>query len=990
MNRKIGTILLLALVVTSSYMAVAPISETLETEYLAQSKDFGSSLAESESNLSIPYVDNHYGSADGIIDPWEYAYSYTDPVTGVTAYLEHNSTVMFVGLEAMTPGWIGFAWQNYTDGFTSAGLNNSDVIVGYAPGETHSSDYWRVLPTDAVTVHYILTLRDGSVLQESDFPDIGSTDPVQDLPALQGYKDAIIGMRIGEIRHFVIPAEEAYTDASHELYGLDLIYDIELTRIYRESIDSLINPSDQSDIVYSDEYGTSTFQHLPDMNQTRILQADGSDNGTYTQLEYAIMLNSTDVNDIPLFNSTDIQFPFVFMFGSNDELNGLPVQHTYWTEPAMLNLVPNTPPTMTIVSPEQDEVIEWVASLKLNATDDFVQAAVYKLDDEDNWVNLTYNFQSQLWEATVDLTTYDIGPHTITFNASDSSGLSGIGIVDIEVNPPYDPLLGMKVDVTRTFVTSTHFGSRVADTYTVVNNGSAPISSIDIFLPNRYSGNFLSMDAGDPDGNEVRIVRMEDTNGMLHWRLYFHEPVGFKETYSFETTMYMTSLFWLTNSDEWEYRLEFLKYPLLSTVIRNGRFSLNFEEGGSLIPNEVVPDSNDINIVPFTEVEFGVFLRIFGNNVVADRETSIIVDAWGWLSYKETITLENTGAGNLNNLMFTIPSFSTAITIYDEVGILAQSQGSAGSEHFNETSQIIVNLLADRFGLGLESLFKYTFHVEFVVQSSSYLEAVANGNKLTIPLAAMTDVLVREHVIDVVLPVSVSLVEASDDYRSIYGVFDTTLRYVSYNTTQRNPASIEVIYQVTIGAAARPTIFALIVGFIGLIYVTRRKVELPEEVTGPKDDEEFDDSQPRQVGAPSDLLSEFASLYSRKTALNMDLEKLEAARRRGKVKKREYMIRERDLKQQIEEIDSSLPNLRDDMITYGPRYRDLVAQLELQDERIEGAKAGLRQLLLRKKKQRISRAAFEKSRQDYLKTIQKATTATDRILLSIQEEAGDI
>ena len=96
MNRKIGTILLLALVVTSSYMAVTPISENLETEYLAQSKDFGSSLAESESNLSIPYVDNHYGSADGIIDPWEYAYSYMDPVTGVTVYLEHNSTVMFV------------------------------------------------------------------------------------------------------------------------------------------------------------------------------------------------------------------------------------------------------------------------------------------------------------------------------------------------------------------------------------------------------------------------------------------------------------------------------------------------------------------------------------------------------------------------------------------------------------------------------------------------------------------------------------------------------------------------------------------------------------------------------------------------------------------------------------------------------------------------------------------------------------------------------
>lgn len=972
-------------------MAVTPISETLESEHLAQSKDFGSSLAESDSNLSIPYADNHYGSADGIIDPWEYAYSYTDPVTGVTTYVEHNGTVLYIGLEAMTSGWIGFAWQNYTDSFSGAGLNNSDVIVGYAPDETHSSDYWRVLPTDAVTVHYILTERDGSFLQEADFPDITSTDPVGTLPALQGYKDAIIGMRIGEIRHFVIPAEEAYTDPTHELYGTDLVYDIELTRIFRESITRIENPADQSDITYSDEYGTSTFQHQADLNQSRILQADGSDNGTYTQLEYAILLNSTDVNDIQLFNNTDIQFPFVFMFGANEELNGLPVQHTYWTEPAMVTLVPNSPPTMFIESPEQDEVVEWVAALKLNATDDFVQTAVYKIDDEDTWANLTYNFRSKLWEANADMSTYDDGVHTITFNASDPSGVSGLASVDIEVIIPYVPNLGMRVDVSRTFSTTEHYGSRVVDGYTIVNNGSAPISSFDIFLPSRYEGNFLSMVAIDLDGNEVQIIRMEDADGMLHWRLYFYEPIGFQESYAFETTMYMSSLFWLTDPSEWEYRLEFLKYPLLLYVIRQAQFQLAFTEGGSLIPNEVVPDSDESNVIPFTETEFSVLMRLFGNNIVGDRETSVTIDAWGWLIYKETISLENTGAGAVSSLSFSLPAYSTAITIYDEVGVLAWSLRSTTlSPQFNESTDINVNLISDRFGNGLESSFKYTFQVEYVVQASSYQEAAENGNKLTVPMAVLSDVLIRDHYIDVVLPVSVSFVEASKDYRTIYGVFDTTLRYITYNTTGRNPFSVEVVYQITIGAAARPTIFALMIGFVGLIYITRRKVELPEEITGPKVDDEFDDSQPRQIGAPSDLLSEFANLYSRKTALSMDLEKLEAARRRGKVKKREYMIRERDLKQQIEEIDSGLPSLRDDMISYGPRYRDLVAQLELQDERIEGAKAGLRQLLLRKKKQRISRAAFEKSRQDYLKTIQKATTATDRILLSIQEEAGDI
>ncbi|MFX1483615.1 MAG: FKBP-type peptidyl-prolyl cis-trans isomerase [Promethearchaeota archaeon] len=989
LNRKIGTLLLLVLFVSSSLMAVSPISQTQEPNSLAQSKDFGSTLAESEVNLSIPFVDNHYGSADGIIDPWEYSFKYTDPVSGVTAYFEHNGTVLYVGLEAMTSGWIGMAWQNYTGTFTTAGLNNSDVIVGYAPGETHPSDYWRVIPTDAVSVHYILTLRDGSVLQESDYPDLTSTEPVQDLSALQMYKDAIIGMRIGEVRHFVIPADKAYTDPSHELYGKDLIYEIKLLRIQRAGVTRTINPADQSDIVFSDEYGISTFQHSRDTSQSRILQADGSDNGTFTQLEYAILLNSTDIHDIPLFNSTSIQFPFVFMFGTNEELNDLPVQHTYWAKPAMVNLVPNAAPLMEVLSPEQDEVIEWVASLKLNATDTFVQTAVYKIDEAD-WVNLTYNFQSKLWEATADLSSYEEGMHTITFNASDPSGLYGSASVDIQLSPPSVPHLGMRVEVVRSFVTTPNYGSRVVDEYTITNNGSVPINYIDIFLPVSYSDNFLSMIASDPDNNPTRIVRMEDSNGMMHWRVFFSDSVGFQESYTFTTTMYMASLFWLTNGQEWEYRLEFLKYPLLQYVLRRAKFSLNFEEGGSLTTGEKAPDSDETNILPYTEREFSVSLRVYTNNIVADRKTTIMVDGWGWLRYKETVTLENTGEGALNTIGFTIPAYATDLVIYDEVGVLAQSQRSTATWSFNESSTLTVNLLADRFGQGLESGFKYRFQVEYVVQASSYEESVVNGNKLTPPMALLGDVLIRTHTIDIDLPASVSLVDASGTYRQIYGVFDTSLRYVAYNRTQRNPFTADVVYQVTLGAAARPIIFALIVGLIGLIYVARRKIELPEEIAGPKDEEGFDTSQTRQVGAPPELLSEFANLYSKKTSLNMDLEKLDAARRRGKVKKREYMIRERDIRKQLDEIDSSLPSLRDEMIRHGPRYRDLVAQLELQDERIEGAKAGLRQLLLRKKKQRISRAAFEKSRQDYLKTIQKATTATDRILLSIQEEAGEL
>ena len=979
--------MLLALFLSSSLMAFSPISDTMESEYLAPSIDNSSFLAETLTNVSIPYVDNHYGSSDGIIDPTEYAYSYTDPVSGVKSYFEHNGTLLYVGLEAMTPGWIGMAWQNTTSGFTSAGLNNSDVIVGYVPGQT-LTDMWRVQGTDGVTVHYQLFLRNGSMIQESDYPDSTSTEPVQDLSALQMYKDSIIGMRVGEIRYFVIPAAEAYNQKGHQLYGQDLIYEIELTRIYRSGAERVANPADSSDLVYSDEYGTNTFQHLPDADQSQILAASGSDNGTVTQIEYTIFLNSTDTDDIAL-NEDSAKYPFAFMFGNTEELNGLPVQHSYWTDPAMVEIVPNAPPTLTIVSPEADAIIEWVSDVKLNASNDWISQASYRIDDEP-WIALNYDFLSGYWIDSVDLSLYDEGAHVFTFNATDLSNATSTAQVNIEIDRPFLALLGMRIEVTRQLITTASYGSRVEDHYTVTNNGSAPINAIDLYLPEEYEIHFLAMEVVDQYDESIRVVRHANENELMHWKLHFSEPVEFQETYTFQTTMFMHTLFWLSNAQEFEYQIRFLKYPVMPYVLSRASFTLGFEDEGSLIPNEELPDSETLNLAPFDETVFQSGLRLYTQNILVHRTTTVVVDAWGWLSYEETITLENTGGSALSATHFVVPAYAMNVKIYDEVGILALSQSQVPSE-FNTTRDVPIYLASDRFGsTGFAPTYKYSFKISYVVRASAYQTEVSGGTELEIPMGHMYNDLILTHTVNVVFPVSVSPVDATEGHRTLYGIFETTYRYVSYNQTYQLPASITVVYNASIGAAARPLLLSLIMGLIAAVYVSYRKVKLPEEIVGTRVDDDSDSSQPRQVGAPSELLSDFANLYSRKTSLNMDLEKLEASRRRGKVKKREYMIRERDLKEQIEEIDSKLPKVKEEMTRHGPHYRDLVAQLELQDERIQGAKAGLRQLLLRKKKQRISRVAFEKSRQDYLKTIQKATSATDRILLSIQEEAGEL
>ncbi len=970
---------LVVLMLTSCIMALDSSNMTTEPNTVNNIDQRQPSLAQTFTNVTIPYVDNHYGFADGIIDPTEYAAHYTDSITGVEVYLEHNSSILYMGLSASTNGWIGFGWKNYTDSFGIDGLNRSDLIYGYAPGTPHE-DIVRVTGSEAVTVHYVLKLRNGTVLEEGEVPDDSSDTPISEEQLLEEYKNQIIGMRIGEVRHFIIPAEDAYNQEDHPLYGYDLEYEITLQRIE----DNYDNPADANEIDYSYDYGISTYQHLPYTDQGRILSANARDDGIRTQVEYAINMNSTE--GIPLLNATDIQYPLTVLFGNSEDIQDLPVQHSSWVDSPQATLESNTPPHIDVLSPAQNEEVSWSADLEVNVTDNsFVRRTYYKVDDE-NWTDISFNFQTDLWEYRLDLTDFEAGNYTIWFKATDASNYNATTYVNITVVWPFIPLQGMRLDVSRTLYTRDYHTTEIQDDYTVTNNGSAPITAFDVLLPMKWETYLLSTSAEDSQGEDVKVIRLSDTNNMLRWRVYLPSPVGFGGRYRFTMTTFFHSLHELTVFDDNLYEVTFLKYPVLPYPIRNAQLSVEFRSGDSLSGKS--PSGKWATISPMSIEEFTMEIRSFTPFIVADRYTKVNIDPWGWLSYKETITLRNLGPAKQNEFNLRAPAYVDTISIYDKVGILPDSQPKLWAS--NETIPIGLDLRKDRFGQdGLFKGYTYTFQMDYTIQLSQYQSIVSSGNRIEFPFVTLGDILITKHTVDITMPPSVNAIEAEGDYRLLFGIFDTRLRYEVYNTTEKNPADINLIYQPSVGITARPFVFALVFGFVGIAYILSRRSVI-EPVGIPPSEVEETKEQRTQTGAPPDLLMEFANAYSKRISLNMDLEKLEASRRRGKISKREYMIRERDIKSQLQEIDDKLPELKGKLIEYGSKYRDIVSQLELQNEKIEGAKAGLRQLLLRRKKQRISRVAFEKSRQDYLDTIKKATSATDRILLSMQEEAGEL
>ena len=167
----------------------------------------------------------------------------------------------------------------------------------------------------------------------------------------------------------------------------------------------------------------------------------------------------------------------------------------------------------------------------------------------------------------------------------------------------------MRIQVSRNLITTASFGSRVVDSYTILNNGSAPISAIDLYLPEEYEIHFLSMEAVDESGNTIQVIRQENEDGMMYWKLHFPEPIGFQTEYSFVTTMYMHTLFWLSIPSEFEYQIRFLKYPVLSYVLTNAEFTIRAINQQDFLNTikDIKPVVSDDELIKFKEWtdEFG-------------------------------------------------------------------------------------------------------------------------------------------------------------------------------------------------------------------------------------------------------------------------------------------------------------------------------------------------------------------------------------------------
>lgn len=108
------------------------------------------------------------------------------------------------------------------------------LIIFYSIPAVGYSETTGVELGDTITVRYDLTFENGTYIQSNEnFTSELSYDKLID-----GFVNGLLGMKIDEMKSFVVPPEEGYTNPDHQLYGETLNFDVYLIDVIGYTPDS--------------------------------------------------------------------------------------------------------------------------------------------------------------------------------------------------------------------------------------------------------------------------------------------------------------------------------------------------------------------------------------------------------------------------------------------------------------------------------------------------------------------------------------------------------------------------------------------------------------------------------------------------------------------------------------------------------------------------------------------------------------------------------
>jgi len=541
----------------------------------------------------------------------------------------------------------------------------------------------------------------------------------------------------------------------------------------------------------------------------------------------------------------------------------------------------------------------------------------------------------------------------------------------------------LTIDILRTAVVGPWGVVHVGDNFTIRNNGTTPVSSLDFGFLRTFRNNVYHLDAKDKQGRELAVDTDVNKTSEFYWmRVHFAEELDFNKTYQFTVVSVLDGV--ITQAPG-GFQFNFSAAPVLT---QNARFAnvtfITVSASSFRLPAQTPYVSTTLGGQPAlirwykpwkaysVETFYAPYTTVNQYLVdVTSAERDIIISNTGRLSVKETYNLHNNGIP-VTSITITLPAGATNVMAYDIVGAMW-----AGPQNPVAPYQVTV---APRYSAGVRTNENFMFTLTYDVPQSKYIKQLnwwGSYNLTFVFLDNRDDFLFDKATVRVITPSGVSVGNVKMPAQS-------ALSYpiqVEPNKRDFRLQGVTSLDNVTFGLGFSylpfwsgfeflPWLVGLEVAIaaVALVVRIRRGPELA-------------------VPIPVEKLREFVGLYDERLALSRELVVMEEEVARGGLVKHEFRRRTKVMGLRLDEINKSLMEVKAELRAISPRYDDLIRRIDRAEAEVEVSRTSMNQVRSQYRAGKTTRETYDSMVKDITKRIDRAEETVETILITLREEA---
>jgi len=549
--------------------------------------------------------------------------------------------------------------------------------------------------------------------------------------------------------------------------------------------------------------------------------------------------------------------------------------------------------------------------------------------------------------------------------------------VDIHVDHSVQIQEGGLVLINDTIKLSAKLGERVE-----------PIQNVSIGFPFQFGSNLTHCYAYEVSNPEVQFEVVRDVGlgrvGFYGIDVIFPEPIDLSDGKSHNFTVVFVFSNLVSPVTKNSFKLNFPLYPSLTEEASLCSVTVALPYNAEYMISSLPEEGFDFNIttidsrlvlnhtksplehythepawLTFSTVE--TFLLID----VKEIRREITLDEWGHLLVSDFYHLNNEAEMELSKFKIQLPKGAYGVSARDVLGEL-----SVVSKEENVTTYTNVTV---SFRTALKKGETGKFAVNYLLPWKNY---VNKGSwldfNITFPHFECFEWRIRNLSVTINLPEGAKFNSSSVTPQSLHkNVFQEVVTFILYDITSFHDLNFYFSYRYLIfWASFRPTLWVgTLVGILGAIALIWKAPKIPVPI----------------FPIPSEDLRSFVASYDEKRRILSELESIEDQVRKRKISRRRYKVRRRTLGGRLSVLSRNLAGLRDKIREVGPRYANMMRQIEVAETELEEAETGVRRIRTRYRRKEISTSVYRNLLKDYNRRRDRARTTIDGVLLRLRE-----